>query len=105
MNVIIVYSKDKVSHDKALRAVFKTLENAGLIVNKDKCSFSKNSIDFLGHEISSLGVRPSNSKLVVAKSLRASTSKTKLMALLGLLNYFMRFVRRFQNMQFRCMIY
>jgi hypothetical protein len=42
--------------------VFKRLEQSGLKIKIEKCKFMATSVNYLGHEVSSEGVRPDSSK-------------------------------------------
>ena len=50
MNDILVHGVDQSVHERCLRAVLHSLQEAGLTLN-DKCEFSKASITFLTHII------------------------------------------------------
>ena len=39
-------------HDKTLRLVLNTLQDADIMFNKEKCIFGINKVEFLRHEIS-----------------------------------------------------
>ena len=52
---ILVFSRTPREHDRHLRQVFQRLQQYGLVINVDKCQFSRSTIDFLGHRISAEG--------------------------------------------------
>ena len=52
---IIVYSKTFDGHLIHLRKVFELLLSAGLRLNRTKCEFFKNKIDYLGYIVVSGG--------------------------------------------------
>ena len=68
--------------DNRLRKVFLKVRESGLKLNKDKFQFRKNSIVFLGHIISSEGIRVYPSK----------TEFTELQRFLGMVNYPGKFI-------------
>ncbi|GJP36235.1 hypothetical protein CLOM_g20766, partial [Closterium sp. NIES-68] len=54
---ILVYSTSREQHLKDLEAVFTLYDQHGLITNGSKCEFLKEELEFLGHVISTRGVR------------------------------------------------
>ena len=49
---ILVYSKDRESHDTHLQVVLKTLRKEQLYAKLSKCEFWLNEVSFLGHMVS-----------------------------------------------------
>jgi len=61
-------SKDKwiqsfEEHIIHLREIFKKFRKYGLFVKMSKCEFGMDRMDFLGHEVSSEGLRPNANKI------------------------------------------
>ena len=48
MNDIRVFGKTTEEHDKHLEATLHKLQEANLSLNKEKCEFSKPSVEYLG---------------------------------------------------------
>ena len=53
---ILVYSKDRETHEEHLRAVLTRLREQKLYAKLSKCSFWQRSIGFLGHIVSRLSL-------------------------------------------------
>lgn len=53
---ILVFSESLQEHKEHLRLVFDLLREHQLFAKLSKCSFAQESIDYLGHVISSTGV-------------------------------------------------
>ena len=62
-DAIVMWVKTLAEHDNCLRKVLIKVRESGLKLNKNKCQFWKNSVIFLGHIISSEGIRVDPSKL------------------------------------------
>ena len=60
---ILVYGKDAAEHDRHLNQVMERLKKAGVILNHKKCKFAVNEVNFLGHMITSNGIKPDSEKL------------------------------------------
>ncbi|GJP86133.1 hypothetical protein CLOP_g16197 [Closterium sp. NIES-67] len=54
---ILIYSKTREQHLKDLEAVFQRLQQHRLITKGSKCEFLKQELEFLGHVISTEGIR------------------------------------------------
>ena len=88
LNDIMVYNEDEESHLKTVEEVFKRLEGAGLSIAPDKCKFGKQSIDYLGYEVSSSGIKPLPRKVAAIQDLPTPTKQKELLHYLGAVNYF-----------------
>jgi hypothetical protein len=89
---ILIASSSAAEHRRHLAAVFSLLQDNGLVVNADKCTFGLSSIKFLGHSIGPTGIRPLPSWVrAIAKFPRPVTIR-KLQAILGLFNFYRRFI-------------
>ena len=53
---IVVYGKDVADHNEKLRKIFHTLKHRGLTLNKAKCIFRMNRIEFMRHLLSERGI-------------------------------------------------
>ena len=67
---ILVTGKNHAEHLKNLESVLSRLRGSGLRLKRNKCSFMKSSVTYLGHVIDSKGVHPSPEKTKVRKILR-----------------------------------
>jgi hypothetical protein len=55
---ILIASLDKRTHQQHLRAVLKRLQEAGLVLNAEKCLFGVSAVEFLGHHITAEVAEP-----------------------------------------------
>ena len=62
LRMTVLQGKTLAEHDNCLQKVLFKVRESGLKLNKNKCQFRKNSIVFLGHIISSEGIRVDLSK-------------------------------------------
>ena len=65
---ILIFSHDKVSHCKALRAAFEQLAKHQLYPRPEKCALFLSRLEFLGHILNALGVHIQQAKIVLIKS-------------------------------------
>ena len=92
MDDILVYGSTQSEHDERLQKVLNTIQGAGLKLNRAKCKFSRNSLDFLGHTIDSKGVKPSQEKVEAILNMKSPQNVAELRSVLGMFNYLCRYV-------------
>lgn len=90
-DILISGSTDE-DHLKNLTEVLERLKNAGLRLNKKKCSFFKPEVVYCGNVVSSEGTRPLKSNVEAILNARAPLSVTELKGYLGMLNYYHRYL-------------
>lgn len=78
-----------------LEEVLKLLCDAGFRLNLKKCSFLKETIQFLGHEIGCNGISPGNIKVEAVKNFKQPTNAHEIRQFLGLAGYFRKFIQNF----------
>ena len=72
-----MHGKNKREHDKDLELVLKRLHFKGVTLNKQKCQFNLESIEFLGHVFNRSGVMADPDKMRAIKNAEAPTSTEK----------------------------
>ena len=92
---ILVYSKDRESHETHLRVVLETLRKEQLYAKLSKCEFWKNEVSFLGHIVSKEGIRVDRKKIEVVVEWKPPRNVTEVRSFLGLAGYYKRFVKGF----------
>ena len=95
MDDIIIYSKFFNDHLIHLRKVFELLQSVGLRLNRTKCEFFKNKIDYLGYIVSEEGIAPNTKKIESITTYPEPTNQKELGSFLGLASYYRKFVRAF----------
>ena len=92
MDDVVVYGEDLKSHDTRLQNVLDRMQGAGLKLNRDKCKFRQETVEFLGHNISKEGVMITDKKKAAIQALQTPKCKKELQSALGMINYLTRFV-------------
>ena len=92
---ILVYGKTQKEHNRALEAVFQRLRDKGLTLNKRKCRYSKLKLEFLGYVFLVDSMLPDHQKIEDIPNLAAPSSVTQVCSLLGMTNYFSRFIKNY----------
>ncbi len=89
---VLVHAPTRDSLAKRVTAVIKRLEQKNVSINEQKSVLVADKIDFLGHELSSDGIRPSRNLTDKLLSCQPPRSVKELHSFLGLANYFGRMI-------------
>ena len=97
LNDIIIFSDNELEHSEHLEVIFCRLKEAGLKMKCSKCDFFKSKIHYLGHLISTDGIRLLPNKLDSIKHMPAPKDAKEIKQFLGLTGYYRKFVPRFAD--------
>ena len=89
---ILITGKSDEQHLKALEEVLKRLDHHGLVLEKEKCFFFKDQVEYLGHIVDALGVHTTPDKLQAVKEAPTPKNVSQLRSFLGLVNYYQKFI-------------
>nr|CAI5836698.1 unnamed protein product [Callosobruchus analis] len=95
MDDILIPSSTLEAGFEALEEIFSVFSNAGLTLRLAKCYFFRRSIEYLGHEISSEGVRPGKAKIIAVEKFPVPKNVHEVRQFLGLASYFRKYVKDF----------
>ncbi|GJP34619.1 hypothetical protein CLOM_g19039 [Closterium sp. NIES-68] len=87
-----VDSRSREQHLKDLDAVFTLLHKNHLITKGSKCDFLKQELEFLGHVVSTKGVKIDPKKIKTIQEWKPPTNLKELQSFLGFVNYVCRFI-------------
>ena len=94
---IICFSTSFEQHLLDLQVVFDRLRAAGLKLGPHKCTFAQDKCIFLGHEISSQGIRPPSDRVKAISDFPPPKNPKEVRRLMGMLNWFRKFIPRFSE--------
>ena len=92
---VIVYSKTEEDHLRWLQAVFEHFHEHGLKLKPSKCSFLWKQITFLGHEISTDGMKPDTLNLKGIAEMAPPANYTEVWHFLWMTGFFRRFIKNY----------
>ncbi|BHF60215.1 hypothetical protein SprV_0100317800 [Sparganum proliferum] len=88
---LLVASRNE-EHKEHLALVFDRLDKFGVVINPSKCVLGVPSLEFLGHQVDSEGLRPLPSKVDAVRNFPPPTSKRQLQRFLGMVNFYRRYL-------------
>lgn len=89
---ILVWGENREQHDQRLRQVLERCKEINLTLNKEKCMFRSPEVSYIGHIISSEGVRPDPKKIEAITKMPPPEDKKGVERLLGTINYLAKFI-------------
>ena len=95
---IIVFSKSEEEHLQHLEEIFKRLRHFDLKMKRQKSSFFKKHIQYLGHLVSEQGFEPLPEKLEAIRMMPHPKTAKEVKQFLGLIGYYRKFIPRFSNL-------
>ncbi|XP_049874146.1 uncharacterized protein K02A2.6-like isoform X1 [Pectinophora gossypiella] len=84
---IVVFGSNEEEHNARLENVLQVLKHNNVQLNEKKCIFNRSKIDFLGHELSSEGIKPLDKYIKSIASFREPQNVEEIQSFLGLVNY------------------
>lgn len=98
MDDIIIFSTSLQEHICNLKQVFKKLKDHNLKIQLDKCEFLCKSVEFLGHVITTDGIKPNPKKIEVIKTFPIPRNPKEIKSFLGLIGYYRKFIKNFAQL-------
>ncbi|XP_052271790.1 uncharacterized protein LOC127872504 [Dreissena polymorpha] len=92
---IVVYASDLEQHMQRLEEVLTRIKEAGLKLKPDKCNLLQEEVVFLGHIVSSKGVRPESSNIAKIVEWPRPTTPKQVKQFVATGSYYRRFVKNF----------
>ena len=83
----LLWGRSQEEHDTRLKNALNRCEQTELILNKDKCVINSSFLTYIGHELSSEGVKPDKMKLKAISEMPSPADRKGVMRLLGTVNY------------------
>ena len=77
---------------QTLDRVLSLLSEAGLRLNRNKCFFLRDQVEYLGHIIDAQGLHPTEEKIAAIKNAPPPKNVNELRSFLGILNYYSKFL-------------
>ena len=92
---VLVCSNTFEEHLTHLEEVLSRLQQAGLRLKAKKCLFLRDEVSYLGHVVTSQGIKPDQAKTEKIRDYPAPTDVSQVRQFLGLASYYRKFVPEF----------
>ena len=89
---LLIASSSADEHVHHLHAIFQRLDKYGIVINPLKCVFRVKELTFLGHHVSSSGIRALKDKVQVVQDFPRPNTQCKVREFLGLINFYPQFL-------------
>ena len=89
---IIGFGADETAHNHALQQCFARLEVNSLTINRKKCKFYKDKLDFYGLTFLAEGISPDDKKVEAFKNAPPLTNSSEVRSLLGMSSWFSKWI-------------
>jgi len=96
---ILIASRDEEIHQEHLRKVLERLEYHRLTLKLTKCVLGKDTVTFLGYEVSRNGIKPTREKVKTILELPRPKTIRELRSFLGMLNFYRRSLNKAAEIQ------
>ena len=89
---IVINAKSLADHNIKLREVMDRLRTYRLKLQPKKCEFLRKEVNYLGHQITEVGVKPDPQKVAAVTSYPTPTAVKELKTFCGMISYYRRFI-------------
>ena len=94
---IIIFSETAEQHLKQIQIVLNRLRQAKLKLKKSKCAFFKKELHYLGHLLTTDGVKPQLEKIKAISEMKPPKNQKGVREFLGMVGYYRKFISRFAD--------
>ena len=89
---VLITGKTNEDHMRSLDTVLTRIQEAGLLLKKEKCLFMEKSVTYLGHTIDANGLHLMTEKVEAIREAPRPRNVSQLKSYLGLITYYGRFL-------------
>jgi hypothetical protein len=96
---ILVFSASEEEHLRYLKLAFERLRNHHMVLNRVKCVFGAQEVEYRGHKISSEGTQPPATRVFAINNFLRPETVKDLRRFLSIVNLYRRFVKNAASIQ------
>jgi hypothetical protein len=89
---ILIWGSSESEHDSRVSKVLEIARKSNLRLNQEKCKFKRKEIPYLGHILTTQGVKPDPEKVRAVQDMPRPVDKQSLQRFLGVINYLAKFI-------------
>ena len=92
MDDILVWGRTQEEHDERLRKVLQRARDRNITLNRKKCKVGLSEVNYVGHVLSSKGLKVDDSKVIAIKQMESPKDKAAVLRFLGMIAYIGKFI-------------
>ena len=94
---VVIYGNSLDDHNKTLINVLTELRKHNLKLHPHKCEFLRKEVNYLGHVITELGIKPDPKKISSVVNFPAIKNEKDIKSFIGLAGYYRKFIENFSS--------
>ena len=94
---ILIGGRTMDEHNKTLQAVLQRAEDFGITLNREKCEFGVDEIEFYGYRFTKDGLKPTVEKVRAVKDSKRPETKEAVKSFLGMVGYLSKFIDKYAS--------
>ena len=94
---ILIYSKNEEQHHKHVEKVLEKIQEIGFLVKPEKCAWDVTEVEFLGHIITTEGIRMDPKKIKAIMEWPTPKNIKGVQGFTGLTNYYRKYVDKYSD--------
>ena len=95
---LLIHAENKQKHDEILRSVLARIRSHNLSLNMKKCSFYRDKVTFLGHEVGDGKISPDPERVSSILHFPTPSTVRQLERFLGMTNYFRNYLHCYSDL-------
>lgn len=94
---LLIWGETQEQHDVRLKQALERAQKSGVKLNKEKCEIGLKQVIYIGHTLSSCGLKPDAKKAEAIQTMDIPTDKPGVQRFLGVATYLAKFIRISHN--------
>jgi len=94
---VLIFGRNLEEHNTRLMEVLECFQKSGLKLSPEKCQFLLKEVSYLGHTISSSGIKTDSSKVSKIKDFPVPCYEANLVSFLGFCGYYRKFIKNYAD--------
>lgn len=90
---ILIFSGTIQEHKDSIHKIFNALRKHNLKIQVDKCSFFSKSTEYLGHILTTEGIKPNPNKIETIQKLKLPENQKQIKSFLNITGYYRKFIK------------